>query len=220
MLIHIFNPFVYISQRILGLLSIFLPTDPFIIKHTHHPPPNMPTFLIVGATGKQGGKAISTLLDHQAKDKDVSLRFITRNPGSASAKKLVDQGAEAFKADLLDRQSLRQALTGVDRAFLVTDAMAGEEKEAEQGQTFIDVAQEVGVKHIVFTSVSAADTAVSVPHFRSKHQVSILSRCLPDADIIGRETPRRLRTHLHHSEASRVHGRQTSHEYRVTQLMC
>jgi len=132
----------------------------------------MPTFLIVGATGKQGGKAISILLDHQAKNKDLSLRFITRNPDSASAKKLVSQGAQAFKADLFDRESLRHALTGVDRAFLVTDAMAGEEKETQQGKTFIDVAKESGVKHIVFTSVSAADTADTVPHFRSKYQVS------------------------------------------------
>jgi len=131
----------------------------------------MPTFLIVGATGKQGGKAISILLDHQAKSKDLSLRFITRNPDSASAKKLVDQGAQAFKADLFDKESLRQALTGVDRAFLMTDAMAGEEKETQQGKIFIDVAKEVGVKHIVFTSVSAADTANTVPHFRSKYQV-------------------------------------------------
>jgi uncharacterized protein YbjT (DUF2867 family) len=143
----------------------------------------MPTFLIVGATGKQGGKAISTLLDHQAKNKDLSLRFITRNPDSASAKKLVDQGAQAFKADLFDRESLRQALTGVDRAFLVTDAMAGEEKEAQQGKTFVDVAKEVGVKHIVFTSVSAADTAVSVPHFRSKYQVSDLTLPLAQTDV-------------------------------------
>jgi uncharacterized protein YbjT (DUF2867 family) len=133
----------------------------------------MSTFLIVGATGKQGGKAISILLDHQSKDKSLSLRFITRNPDSASAKKLVNQGAQAIKADLFDKESLRQALTGVDRAFLVTDAMVGEEKEIQQGKIFIDVAKEVGVKHIVFTSVSAADTANTVPHFRSKYQVRL-----------------------------------------------
>jgi uncharacterized protein YbjT (DUF2867 family) len=139
----------------------------------------MPTILIVGATGKQGGRAIATLFDHQAKDKTLSLRFITRNPDSKSAKKLVDQGAKAYKADLFDRVSLKEALTGVDRAFLVTDAMAGEEKETEQGKVFIDIAKEVGVKHIVFTSVSAADTATNVPHFRSKYQVS----CCPHPGV-------------------------------------
>jgi uncharacterized protein YbjT (DUF2867 family) len=134
----------------------------------------MPSILIVGATGKQGGKAIATLLDQQSKDKSISLRFITRNPDSVSSKKLVQQGAQAFKADLGDKESLRQALTDVERAFLVTDAMAGEHKETAQGNTFIDVAKEVGVKHIVFTSVASADTATNVPHFRSKFEVSIL----------------------------------------------
>lgn len=130
----------------------------------------MPTFLIVGATGKQGGKAISTLLDQNSSD--VTLKFITRNPDSPSSQKLVSRGAKPVKADLGDKASLKAALEGVDRAFLVTDAMVGEEKEAAQGRTFIDAAKEAGVKHIVFTSVSAADTAVTVPHFRSKYEVS------------------------------------------------
>lgn len=131
------------------------------------------TILIVGATGKQGGKAISTLLDQQTSN-NLALRFITRNPASASSKALIERGAKAYKADLFDRESLQTALTGVDRAFLVTDAMAGEVKEAEQGKVFIDVAKEAGVKHIVFTSVCAADTATNVPHFRSKYEVRSL----------------------------------------------
>lgn len=128
------------------------------------------TILIVGATGKQGGKAISNLLDQSSSN--LSLRFITRNPDSGSSKKLIERGAKAYKADLLDKESLKVALEGVDRAFLVTDAMAGEIKETEQGKVFIDAAKEVGVKHIVFTSVCAADTATTVPHFRSKYEVS------------------------------------------------
>jgi uncharacterized protein YbjT (DUF2867 family) len=151
----------------------FLASYIYFFLTTHHR--TMTTFLIVGATGKQGGRAISTLFDQQATNKDISLRFITRNTESASAKKLEGKGAKTYKADLFDKESLRQALTGVDRAFLVTDAMAGEEKEAQQGKTFIDVAKEVGVKHIVFTSVSASDTATTVPHFRSKYEVSYCS---------------------------------------------
>lgn len=131
------------------------------------------TILVVGATGKQGGKAISTLLDQQTAN-NLSLRFITRNPDSGSSKKLIERGAKAYKADLFDKESLKIALEGVDRAFLVTDAMAGEVKESEQGKIFIDAAKEVDVKHIVFTSVCAADTATSVPHFRSKYEVSPL----------------------------------------------
>jgi uncharacterized protein YbjT (DUF2867 family) len=112
----------------------------------------MPTnILIVGATGKQGRQALTTLLDSPNASSDLSLRFLTRNP---------------------DKDSLRKALSGVERAFLVTDAMAGEEKEKEQGMGFVDVAKEQGVKHLVFTSVCSADTALTVPHFRSKFEVS------------------------------------------------
>jgi len=126
------------------------------------------TFLIVGATGKQGGKAISTLLSNN--DPSQSIRFTTRNPESKSSLALIEKGAKAYKADLLDKSSLKDALTGVDRAFLVTDAMAGE-KEVEQGTGFIDVAKECGVKHVVFTSVCAADTATMVPHFQTKDKI-------------------------------------------------
>ncbi|WRT70446.1 uncharacterized protein IL334_007444 [Kwoniella shivajii] len=123
--------------------------------------------LVVGATGKQGGKAISTLLGQS----NLSLRFLTRNPSSESAKKLVEKGVTAVQGDLNDIEALDKALAGVDRAFLVTDAMAGEEKEAEQGINFVNAAKKAGVEHIVFSSVCAADTAKNVPHFRSKAKV-------------------------------------------------
>jgi uncharacterized protein YbjT (DUF2867 family) len=133
----------------------------------------MPTeILIVGATGKQGGKALSNLLESPNASSNLSLRFLTRNPTSASALKLVARGAKAVKGDLNDTSSLNSALEGVDRAFFVTDALAGEAKEVQQGKNFVNAAQKAGVKHLVFTSVCAADTATIVPHFRSKYEVS------------------------------------------------
>ena len=131
-----------------------------------------PHILIVGATGKQGGQAASAVLSaRDTSDPGLKLRFLTRNPDSKAARALVAKGAEGVKADLLDKSSLLQALEGIDRAFLVTDAGAGEEKEREQGVTFVDAAKEAGVRHVVFTSVGSADEADQVPHFRSKFQV-------------------------------------------------
>lgn len=130
-----------------------------------------PTYLIVGATGKQGGSLLTTLLSSTPAHR---IKFITRNPDSASSLKLSQKGCTPIKADLLDKPSLVSALEGVTRAFLVTDALAGEEKEEEQGKIFIDAAKESGVEHLVFTSVSAADLAKDVPHFRSKARVSRL----------------------------------------------
>lgn len=127
--------------------------------------------LIVGATGKQGGKTISTLLESRNSTSELSLRFLTRNPESPAAKALAAKGAQPIKGDLLDKEALRKALDGVERAFLVTDSLVGEEKAKEQGVGFVDIAKEAGVKHLVFTSVCAADLAPSVPHFRYKAEV-------------------------------------------------
>lgn len=105
----------------------------------------------------------------------ISLRFLTRNKSSPNATELISKGATAVVGNLSDRQLLLTALKGVDRAYLVTDAGAGEEKEAELGINFVEAAKEAGVSHMVLSSVSAADLAKDVPHFRSKAKVSLRS---------------------------------------------
>ncbi|WVQ77624.1 hypothetical protein IAR50_007312 [Cryptococcus sp. DSM 104548] len=130
-----------------------------------------PNILIVGATGKQGGKAAAAVLADKTSNPDLNLTFITRNPDSNSSQKLAKQGATPIQADLFDKASLVKALQGIGRAFFVTDAGVGEEKEAQQGITFVDAAVEAGVKHLVYTSVGDADVATEVPHFRSKLKV-------------------------------------------------
>lgn len=129
------------------------------------------TILVVGATGKQGGQVMAALLNSGRSQ--LSLRFLTRNDSSPSATELISKGATAVVGNLSDRQSLLTALKGVDRAYLVTDAGAGEEKEAELGINFVEAAKEAGVSHMVLSSVSAADLAEDVPHFRSKAKVSL-----------------------------------------------
>lgn len=131
------------------------------------------TILVVGATGKQGGQVMATLLNSGRSQ--ISLRFLTRNKSSPNATELISKGATAVVGNLSDRQLLLTALKGVDRAYLVTDAGAGEEKEAELGINFVEAAKEAGVSHMVLSSVSAADLAKDVPHFRSKAKVSLRS---------------------------------------------
>jgi uncharacterized protein YbjT (DUF2867 family) len=144
------------------------------------------TYLLVGATGKQGGAVHHTLVSSPSFSSTSSIRFITRNPSSPAAQKLVSLGSTPVQADLNDKASLTAALQGVDRAFLVTDAGAGEEKEEIQGRVFVDAAKAAGVKHLVFTSVGGADVADNVPHFRSKYRVSLLGFCRPIAAVSSR----------------------------------
>ncbi|CAG8543596.1 3986_t:CDS:2, partial [Racocetra fulgida] len=49
------------------------------------------------------------------------IRAITRNPQSDKAKALVAKGAEVFKADLSNREDVKNALNGADIAFIVTN---------------------------------------------------------------------------------------------------
>lgn len=152
----------------------------------------MPSILVVGATGQQGGGVINALLSH-GRD-DLVVRALTRNPASRAAKSLEARGVQPVKGDLLDRQSLMAALTGVDSAYLVTDFRGPEDIEGElkQGRLFIDTAKEsgeriqsmsplflnmltrhrgTGVRHLVFSSVAGADISQPVDHFYTKFKL-------------------------------------------------
>lgn len=105
----------------------------------------MAVILVVGATGQQGGGVINALL--ASGRTDLSIRALTRNPSSASAQALAQRGVHAFKGDLLDRQSVVDALEGVDAAYLVTDFRGPEDVAGElrQGRQFVDAAKETGM---------------------------------------------------------------------------
>ncbi len=80
-----------------------------------------------------------------------------RSPNSAKAKAL---DVELVQGDFDDLTSLRKAMVGVSKAFLVTTPFgAGQSPEVEvrQGKAFIDAAVKQGVEHVVFTSVEGAE---------------------------------------------------------------
>lgn len=128
-----------------------------------------PTVLVGGATGNQGGAVAGHLLDST----EFDVRVLTRSPGSSAARDLSDRGATIRQGDLLDRESLERALSGVDRAFFITDySSAGSvEDERTQGFNMIDAAESEGVDHLVYSSTVDADVATDVPHFEAKHRV-------------------------------------------------
>lgn len=73
---------------------------------------------IFGGTGSQGGSVIQSLLKN--KSKAFSIRAITRNPDSESAKALTSQGVEIVKADSFNKKELRAAFEGSWGAFVNT----------------------------------------------------------------------------------------------------
>src|ERR1700761_7802548 len=132
-----------------------------------------PVFLVVGATGKQGEGVVKALLDEGHSE----IRGLTRNPDSPASKALSSKGVRLVKGSLLDKASLVEALKGATGAFLVTDPYGkeGVSVEPTQGKTFVDAAKEVGLEHLVFSSVDGAERNSGVPHFDTKVRVALSS---------------------------------------------
>eukprot|EP01117_Protostelium_nocturnum_P013748 TRINITY_DN5164_c0_g1_i1.p1 TRINITY_DN5164_c0_g1~~TRINITY_DN5164_c0_g1_i1.p1 ORF type:complete len:209 (-),score=64.83 TRINITY_DN5164_c0_g1_i1:266-892(-) len=129
---------------------------------------NKRTVLVTGATGKQGGAVIKSLLE----DDQFQLRALTRDPSSTSATALAKKGVEIVKGDFNDESSLASALKGAHAAFLVTmPAPKDHEKEAKEGFRFVDAAKAAKLDHLVFTSVEDAQSNTGVPHFDSKFEI-------------------------------------------------
>ncbi|MFC8798117.1 NmrA/HSCARG family protein [Promicromonospora sp. NPDC057138] len=125
------------------------------------------TVAVTGATGTQGGSALSALL--RGGHRVVAL---TRDPTSSRARALADRGVELRRADLTDPESLASGLAGADSLFAVTTPFETDtDTEVAQGRNLIDSAAEAGVGHVVFTSAANADRGTGIPHFESKHLI-------------------------------------------------
>lgn len=121
--------------------------------------------LVTGATGQQGGVVARSLLRQGQK-----IRILTRNP--AKGEELRKMGAEVVVGDLTDTASVKTALQGIKKVFLVTTPFeAGMETEVRQGITMVDAAKIAGVDHLVFNSVVSADRNTGIPHFETKWSV-------------------------------------------------
>lgn len=142
-----------------------------------------PNILIVGATGKQGGAVIHELSKTISSDSPLKLLALTRNPNSASARRLKESHPdiiELVQGDTTEPEAIfsqwpnKGHISGV---FLVT--APGKVSEEEQGIPFIDAAVAHGVKHIVFSSVDRGgeekswNNPTDVKHFWEKHNIEL-----------------------------------------------
>jgi len=108
------------------------------------------TILVYGATGKQGGSVVKHLLS----DGGFKVRAVTRNLDSDKAKELKKLNVEVVKGDLQDKNSILEALKGVDAAFLVTNFWQDMGKtELSDGKNFVDAAVESKLKYFVWSGL-------------------------------------------------------------------
>jgi uncharacterized protein YbjT (DUF2867 family) len=113
---------------------------------------------VVGATGTQGSSVARTFLNLP----NWSVRCLTRDPTSDKATELSDLGAEIVKADLEDKESLRQAFNGVHAIFLNTDFWHPYRKALAAGVDGLTTAKQ-GYDVEVSHGKNAADVAATIP---------------------------------------------------------
>jgi uncharacterized protein YbjT (DUF2867 family) len=114
--------------------------------------------LVTGGTGKVGTEVVSALLGRGA-----SVRVLTRNKEAK-----LPVGAEVAVGDLLDPDSVRAALDGADKLFLLVGNTAD---ELTQAVLTFAVARQAKVEHLTYLSVYQAERFPDVPHFIGKHAV-------------------------------------------------
>jgi uncharacterized protein YbjT (DUF2867 family) len=113
--------------------------------------------LVIGGTGNVGGAVVTGLLKRGA---EVSV-LARKQPDAAK----VPAGVEVAIGDLLDPVSVKKALDGVDKLFLLNAVVTD---ELTQALIAYGMAKRVGLKHVTYLSVFKVEQFRDVPHFASK----------------------------------------------------
>jgi uncharacterized protein YbjT (DUF2867 family) len=124
---------------------------------------------VTGATGQQGGAVARKLLAE-----GWEVRALTRDPGKPAAQELASLGADVVPGDMEDRAGLEAAFQGAYGVFSVQNFWlpnVGFEGEIRQGKNVADAAKAASVKHLVYSSVGAAQRGMGQKHFESKWMI-------------------------------------------------
>jgi uncharacterized protein YbjT (DUF2867 family) len=122
--------------------------------------------LVVGGTGRLGGRVIDELL---ARGKSV--RALVRDATDPSA--LHAKGIEIARGDMLDLESLTSAMTGTDAVISTAAGYTRRSPQADEIDTtgnmnLAEAAAATGVRRFVLTSILTSDQTPQVPHFWHK----------------------------------------------------
>jgi len=129
----------------------------------------MPSILVAGATGTQGGAVVDALTSGE--HGTFTVYGLTRDKESEAARALSERGVVVVEGDTTDEDRMAALCTGMDGVFVVTTPYeAGVPSELEQGRVLINAAADAGA-HVVFTSAAGSFLQIGVPFVDSKHVV-------------------------------------------------
>ncbi len=123
--------------------------------------------LVTGATGRQGGATVRSLLRAS-----MAVRALSRSPAKPAAQALATSGVEVVAGDLEDVPSLVRAMSGVRGVFSVQNWWeTGTSREIQQGKNVADAAKRARVPHLVYSSVGGADRGTEITHWKTKWRI-------------------------------------------------
>ncbi|MBC7002186.1 NAD(P)H-binding protein [Photobacterium sp. BZF1] len=130
--------------------------------------------LITGASGKLGQQVIEYLLN----DFNIPAnQLIATSRNAASLSELADKGVDVREADFSNPASLEAAFAGADNLLLISIDAIGQRSELHRNAVL--AAQNVGIKHLTYTSMPAADTSPVV--FAFEHEAT--EKAITDSQI-------------------------------------
>lgn len=129
--------------------------------------------LLTGASGYVGGRLLPVL-----EEAGYALRCMTRRPGELRAR--VAAATEVCKGDVLQEDTLAEALRGVEVAFYMVHSMGAESDFSSEDRTaaenFARAAESAGVRRIIYLGGLGDEEDVDSAHLRSRHEVGRILR--------------------------------------------
>jgi len=130
--------------------------------------PDSKYILVTGATGYIGGRLLPLL-----SAAGWRVRCLARRPENLLSR--VPATVEVKRGDVMNAESLRAALTGVEAAFYLVHSMGAtgnfEEQDRQAARNFGSAARAAGVKSIIYLGGLAEEDQHLSPHLRSRHEV-------------------------------------------------
>jgi len=131
-----------------------------------------PLILVTGATGYIGGRLYPRLAA-----KGFRVRCMAREPSHI---RRTSGDIEIVKADVLDRDSILAALTGVHTAYYLIHSMGStgdfEKIDAQAAAIFGESARAAGVKHVIYLGGLGDEKRALSSHLHSRQEVGQILR--------------------------------------------
>jgi uncharacterized protein YbjT (DUF2867 family) len=143
------------------------------LKHMNDTSPNV---LLTGATGFIGGRLLRKLAS-----KGIRVRCLVRSANRFPGKISCGIEPQVMEGDLLQPDTLLQAMEGIDTAYYLVHSMGGRsmfkykaylDKDVQAARNFIQAADESGVKRIIYLGGLGEMANNLSEHLRSRQMVA------------------------------------------------